>query len=290
LTGSEKKSFCEDLKAFMNRKIKSGFTLIELLVVIAIIAILAAMLLPVLAGAKEKACRIACMSNLRQWGLALTMYLDDNRIFPLAKIPSGTPGAPSDYDEDQPTWSALTAFHAAGQGETVWYNALPSYVGGQPLWQIALANGSANFVNGKKIFDCPTAGELPSDFASDPDRIIFNYGMNYKGATGLTGVGYGTNFTVAMVLHPSAFVFLSDVRAHSSETPFYGSNPAKEIGCSHCWASQISSRHSAGANITFADGHVTWFKYSYICSNAVTKAADPGNFDINWTYNGVPVH
>ena len=272
----------------MNRKIKNGFTLIELLVVIAVIAILAALLLPALAAAKEKAYRAACLSNLRQWGLALTMYLDDARqIFPLAKIPNGTPGASAGYDEDDPSWSALIAFHAAGQGDDVWYNCLPSYVGGPPLWQIA--GNPAGFVNSKKIFDCSTAGVLPSDFASNPDRIVFNYGMNYKGNTGLAGIGYGTNFAVTMVLHPSSFVFLSDVRAHASETPFYGSNPANEVGCSHCWAAQIASRHSAGANINFADGHVAYFKYAYICSNAVTKVADPGNWDINWTYNGQPV-
>jgi len=153
-----------------------------------------------------------------------------------------------------------------------------------------LDNGTTNFADAKKIFDCPTANELPSDFASNPDRIVFNYGMNYKGATGLTGVGYGTNFIATMVQHPSAFVFLSDVRAHASETPFYGSNPANEVGCSHCWAAQISSRHNAGANITFADGHVSYFKYSYICSNPGTSPGDGRKCDIDWTYNGAPVN
>jgi prepilin-type N-terminal cleavage/methylation domain-containing protein/prepilin-type processing-associated H-X9-DG protein len=261
-----------------------AFTLIELLVVMAVMASLAALLLPALAGARQSANRVKCESNLKGWGLALTMYLDDSlQIFPDAKITNGTPGAPSGYNEDTPHWSDLAAFAAVGQGMTVWYNVLPPYVGKQPLYQYA-ANPS-DFVAGKTIFTCPTSDALPPQF-NPLDRVIFNYGMNYKGNTGLPA---GEVLTAKMVLHPSAFVFLSDGRTHASETPFYGANPANELGCSHVWAAQLSSRHNAGADLTFFDGHTAYFKYAYVCANLGAKVGDPGRPDINWTFNGQAV-
>jgi prepilin-type N-terminal cleavage/methylation domain-containing protein/prepilin-type processing-associated H-X9-DG protein len=67
---------------------RRGFTLIELLVVIAIIAILAAILFPVFAQAREKARGSTCLSNLKQMGLAITMYTQDNEGYPMMSSPS----------------------------------------------------------------------------------------------------------------------------------------------------------------------------------------------------------
>ena len=261
---------------------KRGFTLVELLVVIAIIAILAAMLLPALASAKQKANRIVCLSNLKQWGLALDMYLDDNnQIFPDFSIPNNTPGARSGYDQDNILWSDLAGFAAGGYGNSAWFNALPPYVSQLPLWQYA-AN-PANFVNGKSIFNCSSAQFRPTEV--DPmTRVAFCYGINFRGTNG--AVPAGPPFKATVVLHPSAFVFFSDVRANSGETPFYGSNPLNDLGAPRGSLNHLSSRHNAGANLTFLDGHSAYFKYTYMAYQKGTKIGDPGNPDINWSYDG----
>ncbi len=262
-----------------------AFTLIELLVVIAIIAILAAMLLPALARAKQKGQEAACLSNLRQWGMATTMYLQDNNdLFPLPKIPTGTPGS-AGYNENSPNWSNFADFHNAGQGDNAWFNALPPNVGQKPLWDIA--SDPTAFVNGRKIFDCPSVTQAPE--VTDPNRVVFNYGMNLKGNTGMaSNIVYGVNFKVTMVKNAAAFVFMGDGRARSTDLPYFG-DPTKEVGVEHCWVKQFSARHSAGGNLTFADGHVQYFKYTYVCANGGTTPLDTGAPDINWAANGVPI-
>src|SRR6188768_3972458 len=119
----------------VRRRQSRGFTLIELLVVIAIIAILAAMLLPALAKAKATAKKAQCLSNLRQMGLSLLMYAEDNQN----SIPRGVAGVGGSW------WRALAVNMGGKEGaDFVRIKVLtcPAYPDPDPRW-----SGQKNLVS-----------------------------------------------------------------------------------------------------------------------------------------------
>jgi prepilin-type N-terminal cleavage/methylation domain-containing protein len=275
-----------------DRQKTGGFTLIELLVVIAIIAILAAMLLPALAKAKAKGQQTACLSNARQWGLADTMYLDDNRqVFPWPRYQTSDPNI-----QDKPLWSdVLDFYNNSGTGNDVWFNALPSYVGGKPLYSWAIAaTGQNSFATLSSIFTCPTAvaqginpaNVSPSTGYMNPNsRPLFEYAANSKS---LANESVNAILKSSMVAHPSAFVLFSDVRDRSDDLPYYVIGDANQIDLAtpHCYTTRYSARHDKGGIITFSDGHSSFNKYTYVVN---TAGKDPGEPDINWDCSGITV-
>jgi prepilin-type N-terminal cleavage/methylation domain-containing protein/prepilin-type processing-associated H-X9-DG protein len=272
-----------------------GFTLIELLVVIAIIAILAAMLLPALAKAKSRAQQAVCLANMKQWGLASTLYVDDNKqVFPWPRYQVS-----STQQQDNPLWTDIAGFYNSNVGNDVWFNDLPQYVGGKPMYE--WASSPTNFATIKSIFTCPTAAALgiasgdvsTSHGYMDPNaRPLFNYGMNSKS---LANEADNAILKTMGVAHPSAFVLFSDVRNRSDETPFYGSAANQiDLATPHCYTTRFSARHNGGGNITFSDGHAGYFKYPYVVADgiqnpSITAGHDPGEPDINWDCSGVTV-
>jgi prepilin-type N-terminal cleavage/methylation domain-containing protein/prepilin-type processing-associated H-X9-DG protein len=280
------------------RKKAGGFTLIELLVVIAIIAILAAMLLPALAKAKSKGQRTVCLSNLKQWGLANTMYVDDNNQY----YPWPRYQVPGTVQQDNPYWTDVINYYnnpiygsVNTQSPDVWFNCLPPYVNGKPL--IGWAVNPEGFWQLSSIFTCPTAlaqGINSSDVNVNHGNMVavtrplFEYGMNSKS---LNNEPNAKALRVPMIAHSSAFVLFSDVRFRSDDLPF---NPLTsppsgnqiDLASPESYTTRFSARHGQGGNITFSDGHVSFYKYGYVVDS---MGHDPGDPDINWDCSGTTV-
>ena len=234
----------------MSRRSNSsgGFTLLELLVVIAIIAILAALLFPVLASAKARARRIPCLNNLRQINLAVRTYADDFKDKVVA---------PPGFATSIETWYRYKEL-------------VKSYVGrsGAPTPSDAL------FACPADTFYYSASGYHSTGFHETPQTgytsYIFNAG-NLIGTNGYPGI---SGQSLAGIHEPSKTVLVCEAAAF---TPFSWHNPKKQ-------SSDYRFKDSQNM-LSFVDGHVQYVRMYWSGAGEAWQYDPPPNYDYKWSGN-----
>ena len=233
-----------------SRRARKAFTLIELLVVIAIIGILASLLLPALARAKEQGRAARCIGNVRQMALALTMYVDDHGFYPPCR----------DTRTDGTTFS--------------WYDTLGDALG--------------KWTNSSSVFSCPSFKYKHADILGDTalqKRSVGAYGYN-----ALTPTSLGADLTLfpgmrkvylraSAVVNPSRMVAIGDSYlvqflpegfiAGTIDLQYVPITFRQKLATFPIEQKAVRERHGGRHVVTFADGHVETIAFTRLIADDI---------------------
>ena len=248
-------------------RVKRAFTLIELLVVIAIIAILAAMLLPALSKAKAKAKRIQCLSNLRQFSIALIGYAGDNR----EKLPA-LDNAVQSWAWDIPKIAA-DLIVSSGTSKGMMYDPeLPSPVPTEPVdnfWNFA---GGSVRVTGYAL-------SLPNNYAIRSTN--WNYSTLPQTIKSGGPVDYPPPSPTDRPL--SADATISGTTQHNpAQRDTYNYTAIMTGIYKPHRTSHLNKSLPAGGNIGMLDGHVEWRKWALMQPRISDAAKTDGTTAVFW--------
>lgn len=248
-----------------------GFTLVELLVVIAIIALLVALLLPSLARARQQATAVQCASNMRQIGIAMRTYSNDNNGF----VPHGESFGNVPYTNGGVVLSGPPAGEIGPLwcwAERLWIRGYVKHQARKP-WVASTDTTETGTLGvhypslGNGVYACPSV--IPKSPLTDGAHdYSFSYAMNFEASPAVDDAGNPTTGRSALHWYrnprwikwnylKSGKIILAD--ADSSEGVLY--NPCRGTNAANTWdPSNVKLRHGKEsktlANYMFGDGHV----------------------------------